>query len=83
MFKLVKWAFKLGQHTERMRIAGILNEARANLPFGEYGTGNDKDMREAAKEHSARYLGGIIGNIVDPRDYERKSFSVLFPEDKE
>lgn len=83
MFKLVKWAFKLGQNTERMRIANILREAQASLPFGEYGTGNDKDLREAAKEHSARYLSGIISSITEPRDYERKSFSVLFPEDKE
>lgn len=83
MFKLVKWAFKLGQQTERARIAGILNEARANLPFGEYGTGNDKDMRKQAENYSARYLSGIISNIVEPRNYETENFSLLYPKDKD
>lgn len=85
MFKLVTWAFTLGKQVERHRIASILHSARSDLKYGEYGTGNDTDAREAAQAAAERQVSRIIGRITDPQyaDREMTSYSVLFPkEDK-
>lgn len=80
MLKLVQWAFKLGQQTERQRIASILSEHRRGLPFAEYGTGNDKDTRSEAEKAADRQISHIIGYIVDPQyNPERAEYSVLYP----
>lgn len=85
MFNLVKWAFTLGKQIERHRIASILQQARSDLKYGEFGTGNDKDAREQVIAATDRQVSQIIGRIVDPQytDREMTRYSVLFPrEDK-
>lgn len=84
MFNLVKWAFKLGQQTERQRITGVLSENRRMIPYYEYGTGNDTDKRTEVQKLVDKKVDDIIGSILDPRQQpEYQSYSVLYPkEDK-
>lgn len=78
MFKLVKWAFRLGQQTERYRIENILREQRRNIQFQEFGSNNDPS-REKIVQATARAVDGIVGRIIDPRREYKPGTSLLYP----
>lgn len=83
MFNAIKWAFKLGQQTERHRIAGILYSEQRSIDYFEYGTGDNKDLRTEAVKVADRQIGRIITRITMPQPDESKAYSLLFPkEDK-
>lgn len=78
MFNLVKWAFKLGQQTERHRIANILDqqfryESYKHIP---------RDVDEAFHRAVHDKVTFIINNITQTSSFEEKRYSLLFPEDK-
>lgn len=91
MFKLVKWAFQLGQQTERHRMAGILNDHRryyrhSSLETAErlFGKKNEPTDEAVAKrieidQQVERRAGDIIHAITTPQRFEEKHFSLLFP----
>lgn len=80
MFKLVKWAFRLGQQTERQRIAGILQDSRRFTPYRE-GLSRDNNQEERAKqaERVDRIINDIIDGITNPTQYEESRYSLLYP----
>lgn len=80
MLKLVKWAFKLGQQTERARIGRILAQSRDYVGFNEMGT-NEKSERAEINRKVRRLVNSIIDDITNPNTYEKESFSILYPKD--
>lgn len=82
MFKLVKWAFQLGQQTERRRIAHILAESRMYVPYRE-GLGDKQRERKIREQVIAGAVNDIIDNITQPKQTEQRQFSVLFPKGDE
>lgn len=89
MFKLVKWAFKLGQQTERHRIAGILNESRqapmardvAPFPYDKQLTEDDKKRREYVRRQVNSEINNIVDLITMPQPHEYDRYSILHPKD--
>jgi thymidylate synthase ThyX len=83
MFKLVKWAFKLGQQTERHRIANILESRRYVLPYGEFGVGNG-DERKKVQSAVKREINRIVDEIIEPHyEQTKQGYSLLYPEERE
>lgn len=80
MFNLVKWAFKLGQQTERHRIANILEQSRKFIPYRE-GLTNNQLERQKREEAIARAVSDIIDNITRPQSTDMETYSLLFPKD--
>lgn len=93
MIKLLKWAFRLGQQTERQRIEHILNEQRRYQPpdriarqlFGkEFDDLPDKKKDSLKFEHSVDIrINDIIHNITRPQTTESESYSLLYPKEAE
>lgn len=83
MFKLVQWAFKLGQQTERQRIANILESHRRTTMFMEGIGTNEPDERRERIEAIEHNVGRIIDDITNPTQWEESRYSLLYPkEDK-
>lgn len=90
MLKLVKWAFHLGQQTERQRIAGVLDNHRryrrspnqiARQLFGkDYDHLSDKRKDTLKFEQAVdERVNGIIDDLMRPTDREVESYSILYP----
>lgn len=83
MFKLVQWAFRLGQQTERHRIANILDNNRRYTPYRE-GLSETNDQKERRKQ--AERVDNAVNSIIDQittTSYTESRYSVLYPkEDK-
>lgn len=80
MFNLVKWAFKLGQQTERQRIANILADSRRHTPYRErLSKDNDQEERRKQAERVDNIVNGIIDSITNPTQWEESRYSLLYP----
>lgn len=89
MFKLVKWAFHLGQQTERQRIEHILiNNLRSTNPDEIARVLFRKDVDDLPEkkqgnvmlERGVNYrVNQIIEDITFPRQTETESYSQLYP----
>lgn len=89
MYKLSRWAFKLGQQTERHRIAGILNDHRKyhevyHDPFNR----RDEDKLSERKQRNLKVqrevdkrVNQIIEAIAEPKQREESRYSLLFPKE--
>lgn len=77
MFNLVKWAFKLGQQTERRRIESIITSEYRSLPY-QMDLGELK-VREQVERRSDQLINNLIDRIVQPQQYEREGYSLLYP----
>lgn len=92
MFKLVKWAFHLGQQTERQRIEGILNDRRkyyrrhdpiaSKLFGGRAQKDPSPEQREIELQVEMR-VDDIISAIIKLQPADGKYFSLLYPEERE
>lgn len=94
MLRIIKWAYNLGQQTERKRVASILNDHRnyrrsenylARELFGKDASDLGKKQQEKlalTKAVDAR-IDDIIDNITRPTQFDESRYSLLFPkEDK-
>lgn len=91
MFKLLKWAFRLGQQTERQRIEHILiNNQRYQQPneIARQLFGKDiddlpqKKIQDVKFERAVNYrINQIIENITMPQTFEKDSYSLLYPKE--
>lgn len=94
MLKLIRWAYRLGQQTERQRMASILNDHRNyrrsahDLAMQLFGKESDKlSSRQQEKLSLTRAVDAriddIIENITRPTQVDESRYSLLFPkEDK-
>lgn len=84
MIKLAKWAFKLGQQTERQRISGILNSTFNHTGGREaWSKKFEPEVEKAVRNEVRRRVDNIVHEITKTSSFEEKYFSVLFPkEDK-
>ena len=90
MLRLIKWAYRLAQQTERQRIAGILNDHRRyrdspnNIARRLFGkdfddlTDKKKDTLKFEQAVDER-VNDIIDAITRPQEHESTSYSLLYP----
>jgi hypothetical protein len=90
MFKLVKWAFHLGQQTERQRIELILTDAsyRSGINLEQYFDEGRQTQTSERKKKEARIqaeveqrIMQIVGNITRFEPTDSEAYSLLYPKD--
>lgn len=92
MFNLVKWAYKLGQQTERKRVAGLLEtyprwqrspKLIAHDLFGKIEDPEDAETIARIESGIQQGIRDIVDGISRPTNYEQDAYSLLYPkEDK-
>lgn len=78
MFKLVQWAFKLGQQVERRRIDGILQSQYRTLPY-RMDLGKE-DVEKEVMYRADQVVNNILDEIRRPQNFEPPAeYSLLYP----
>ncbi len=91
MLKLLKWIYQLAQQNERQRIEHILiNNQRYQQEdvLARQLFGNEFDKLPPKKQENVRFeravnyrVNQIIEDIVQPNNYEKESYSKLYPKE--
>lgn len=87
MFNLVKWAFNLGQQTERHRVANLIEAQRSYIRYNPVADSlfgkkelDEKDRHNIELEQAVNHrVDGIIESITRTTAADEKRYSLLFP----
>lgn len=84
MLKLVKWAFQLGQQTERRRVQALLDTYRHEIYESSRFEPEAPDKVKKQIERAANQkVSQVIGRIVDTKSEYVESFSLLYPKGRD